>query len=81
MFLDSSFGVFKVVAQAKNEVTPLELESLANVIITSAPCSPPEVVIVDNSTDNRAPARVMRSQPITIKTLARLNCAPVVSTK
>ena len=77
----SSFGVYKVVAKAKNVVTPVELETTVNAIITSAPCTPPEVGILDNSTDNRAPVRFMRSKPIVVKTLAKLSCSPVVSTR
>ena len=73
--------MYHVRVLAKNEVTPLALEASANVIITSAPCAPPQVTIMDNSTNNRDPVVFMRSETITIKTRAILNCAPILNTR
>ena len=78
---NSDFGMYNVTAYAWNFVTEIETKDELMVIVTSAPCSPPEVTIPINSTIGTFPLSYIRSESITVDSLAKVNCSGVVSTK
>ena len=77
----SDYGLFNVTVYALNFVTEVEAWDDLMVIVTSAPCSPPEVTIPINSTLGISPLSYKMSESININTLAKVNCSDVVSTK
>eukprot|EP00094_Tigriopus_californicus_P011733 TCALIF_11336-PA protein Name:"Similar to lov-1 Location of vulva defective 1 (Caenorhabditis elegans)" AED:0.02 eAED:0.02 QI:96/0.94/0.83/1/0.71/0.80/36/119/3138 len=76
-----SFGMYNVSAWASNIVTEGAVFDDLMVIVTSAPCRPPDVSIPKNSTSNLAPLEFYRSKSITVGSFAVLNCSDLVSTK
>ena len=78
---NSDFGMYNVTAYAWNFVTEIETKDELMVIVTSAPCSPPEVTIPINSTIGTFPLSYIRSESITVDSLAKVNCSGIVSTK
>ena len=75
------FGVSTVQVFAMNFVTEMETRDELDVIVTSAPCAPPEVRIPLNSTNGLAPRSHKMSESITVKSLASIDCSNVLSTK
>ena len=75
------FGVSTVKVYAMNFVTEVETEDQLDVIVTSAPCAPPEVRIPLNSTNGLAPRSHKMSDSVTVKSLANIDCSNVLSTK
>ena len=73
--------MFNVTVYALNFVTEVETWDDLMVIVTSAPCAPPEVTIPINSTSGIAPLPYKMSESVSITTLAKVNCSDVVSTK
>lgn len=76
----SDFGVFNVTAYAWNFVTEVETMSDLMIIVTSAPCSPPEVWIPVNSTVGTTPLQFKMSESIAIETTAKVNCSGIMNT-
>lgn len=74
-------GIFNVTARAKNRVTEVTTIDDVMVIVTSAPCAPPKIMIPFNSTNNLAPVEFFRAEDIIQKAKQSLNCTPVLSTK
>lgn len=74
-------GIFNVTARAKNRVTDIETIDDVMVIVTSAPCAPPKILIPFNSTNNLAPVEYFRAEQIVIKAQQTLNCTPVLTTQ
>ena len=77
----SDYGMFNVTAYALNFVTEVETWHELMVIVTSAPCAPPDVTIPLNSTASLAPLKFKMSEAVVIGTLAITNCSDVLSTK
>ena len=74
-------GIFNVTARAKNRVTEVVTVDDVMVIVTSAPCAPPKIMIPFNSTDNLAPVEYFRAEKVVLKAKQSLNCTPVLTTK
>jgi hypothetical protein len=73
-------GIFNVTARAKNRVTDIATVDDVMVIVTSAPCAPPKIMIPFNSTNNLAPVEFFRAEKIVVKANQYLNCTPVLTT-
>ena len=73
--------MFNVTAYAWNFVTEVETKDELMVIVTSAPCAPPEVTIPLNSTIGTTPLSYKMSESISVETLAKVNCSGILSTK
>jgi hypothetical protein len=81
LLLYSDYGMFNVTVYAWNLVTEVEAWNDLMVIVTSAPCGPPEVTIPLNSTDGTNPLKYKMSESILVTTLSKVNCSGILSTK
>jgi hypothetical protein len=77
----SGYGIFNVTVYAWNVVTEVEAWNDLMVIVTSAPCSPPEVTIPLNSTIGTNPIKYKMSESISVTTLSKVNCSGILKTK
>lgn len=73
--------MYNVTVYALNFVTEVETWDELTIIVTSAPCAPPEVTIPLNSTLGTSPLAHKMSSSIAISTLAKVNCSDLKTTK